>query len=242
MTRKIEKTFEVSVPVERVWSAMTDPEELNRWYFPFTVDDDGTTHIENRGVDQRSEVVEVEPLRKIRTRSEHLGTGDEPFPSPPAGVLEMTVMLQVTETGTRVVITHSGFGEGEDWATLLEAMSLGTDETIADLVLYLTTGVGFPRHPSERSFHGVAWRQRVDALEVTGVAPDSFAERLGLQSGDVLVELGGAAVFGMQDVAFFTREHGPGETVDAAWIRDGKLMRGKAELGVRPTMAAKVTG
>src|SRR5437660_12637920 len=32
-TRTIERTFEVSVPVERAWSAQTDPAEIANWFF-----------------------------------------------------------------------------------------------------------------------------------------------------------------------------------------------------------------
>ena len=54
----------------------------------------------------------------------------------------MNVVFESTDSGTTVVITHSGFGDGEDWEQALEATSRGVDETIADLVCYLETGVG----------------------------------------------------------------------------------------------------
>jgi uncharacterized protein YndB with AHSA1/START domain len=233
MSRKIERRFTVSASVERVWKVMTDPDELNKWYFPITVTEEGTTHTDIRGVDEASEVVDVEPMRMLHMRTSHSGKGEENWPSPPAGTLDMTVVLEATDSGTRVVITHSGFGDGEDWALLLEAMTMGVDEGIADLVLYLETGVPFPRHPSERCFSGIAPKRVPGGVEVMAVAPGSFADRLGLLTGDLLVELGGAAIFGPPELWFFTREHRPGEKSDAAWIRAGQLMRGSAELGSR---------
>jgi len=65
------------------------------------------------------------------------------------------------------------------------------------------------------------------------VQGDTFADRLGIKEGDLLVEMGGASVFGFSEVQFFTKEHGPGESATAAWIREGRLMRGSAELGAR---------
>jgi hypothetical protein len=58
----------------------------------------------------------------------------------------------------------------------------------------------------------------------------SFADHLGLQPGDVLVELGGAAVFGHRELWFFMRQHRPGDDADAAWVRGGQLVRGRARL------------
>jgi S1-C subfamily serine protease len=94
--------------------------------------------------------------------------------------------------------------------------------------------VAFPRHHhGEKSWIGFAAREVRAGLEVASVQPGTFADRLGLKTGDMLVELGGASVFGFAEVQFFTKEHGPGEHAAAAWVREGKLMRGSAELGPR---------
>jgi S1-C subfamily serine protease len=67
-------------------------------------------------------------------------------------------------------------------------------------------------------------------LLVQSVERDTFGAKLGLGAGDLLVELGGAALFGKRELLFFLRGHEPGEQVDAAWVRDGQLRRGRAEL------------
>jgi S1-C subfamily serine protease len=147
----------------------------------------------------------------------------------------MTVVLEATETGTRVTITHSGFSAAED----LSGVGRGVDETIADLILYLETGVAFPRHHhGEQSWIGFSGGEVRAGLQVRSVQPDTFAARLGLQPGDLLVELGGASVFSFAEVQFFTKEHDPGEHAEAAWVRDGQLMRGSAELGPRLPVTA----
>lgn len=231
MTQSFEKTFVVSVPVERAWSAMTDPAELNTWFFPFKVAEDGSTRTEILGEERKTEVVEFEPLRMFRTRTTL--TGREGWGILP-GTREMTVVFEATETGTRITITNSGFGETED----LSAVMRGQSETIADLILYLETGVAFPRHHhGERSWIGFSGREAPAGLEVVSVQPGTFAERLGLKAGDLLVELGGASVFGFAEVQFFTKEHAAGEKAAAAWIRDGQLLRGSAELGERTLVA-----
>ena len=139
------------------------------------------------------------------------------------------------------MITHSGFGDGEDWEQALGATSRGVDETIADLVCYLETGVGVRRHPSMgESFHGIGAREVAAGLEVLSVQPGTFAAELGLAPGDIVVELAGAAVFGFPELNFFIREHRVGEPVAAAWVRNGQISRGTARLGARLPVAFDV--
>jgi carbon monoxide dehydrogenase subunit G len=226
-----ERTFTVSVPVERAWRAMTDPEELNKWYFPFTVAEDGSATTEILGQERASEVVEIEPYKMFHTRT--VLTGGEAW-GIAAGTREMTVVFEAMETGTRITITNAGFGEGEEWERDLENAMRGQAETIKDLVLYLETGVAFPRHHhGENSWIGFKGTETTAGLQVGLVQAGTFASRLGLKAGDILVELGGASVFGFAEVQFFTKEHGAGEQTSAAWVRDGQLMRGSAELGER---------
>jgi uncharacterized protein YndB with AHSA1/START domain len=231
MGRSFEKTFVVAVPVERAWKAMTDPEELNKWYFPVEVSADGSMKTEIIGEQRTSEVVDFEPGRMFKTRTTL--TGREGW-GIVQGTREMTVVFEATESGTRITITNAGFGDTED----LSGVMRGQEETIADLILYLETGVAFPRHHhGVRSWIGFSGGETRAGLWVRSVQPGTFADRLGLQPGDLLVELGGASVFSFAEVQFFTKEHGPGETASAAWVRDGQLMRATAELGPRIPVA-----
>ena len=137
-------------------------------------------------------------------------------------------------SATRITISRSGFGTGEDWAAILESATNGIDESIADLVLYLETGVSFARHPVQVCYPGLWGRGAHGGLLVESVIDDTFAERLGLRSGDVIVELDGAAVFGNRELMFFARTHEPGDFGRAVWVRNGELQRGHAELSTRP--------
>jgi uncharacterized protein YndB with AHSA1/START domain len=232
MGKSFEKTFVVAVPVERAWQAMTDPAELNQWYFPVRVGDDGSLETEILGQERPTEVVDFEPGKMFRTRTAM--TGREAWGVSP-GTREMTVVFEALESGTRITITNAGFGEHDD----LSGVMRGQEETIADLVLYLETGVAFPRHHhGEKSWIGFSGRERRCGLEVMSVQPGTFAEGLGLRTGDILVELGGASVFSFAEVQFFTKEHAPGEEVSAAWVRNGQLMRGMAKLGPRLAVVA----
>jgi len=44
---------------------MTDPAELNKWYFPFERAEDGSTKTEILGQERKTEVVEFEPNRAV---------------------------------------------------------------------------------------------------------------------------------------------------------------------------------
>ena len=67
-------------------------------------------------------------------------------------------------------------------------------------------------------------------MVVHAVVADSFAARLGIEPGDIVVELGGAAVFGLRELVFFRRVFAAGQAADVAWVHDGELMRGREVL------------
>jgi uncharacterized protein YndB with AHSA1/START domain len=227
VSRKYERVFTVSVPVERAFDAMTNPEELENWMAPLRQVDDRTFRTEAPlDLDLGQIVVEeYEVNRRLRYVEPHEGR---------SFTTEVTVVFEELERGTRITFTRAGFDDGEDWDGLFDATAAGTDETLADLILYLETGVAFPRHFSEKSYHGLDPAIDTPAgVVVTDVATGTFADRLGLRRGDLLVELGGAAVYRRSDLWFFVREHGAGEEADAAWVREGRLVRGRAVLGLR---------
>jgi hypothetical protein len=137
------------------------------------------------------------------------------------GYAEVTVTFEDHGSGTRITITRSGFGDGPDWDAALESVGRGLEESIADFVLYVETGVALPRHPARRSGTGIVGHDAPAGLRVHSVDRDTF---------DLLVELGGGALFGNRELLFFMREHAPGEQVDATWVRDGQLCRGSSGL------------
>jgi hypothetical protein len=200
------------------------------------VSDDESHTTEILGEERASKVVEYEPPHRLRTVTTM--TGREGFGVKP-GTREMTIVLEAADSGTRVVITNSGFGDGAEWDADLEAVTHGLGETVADLQLYLQTGVAFPRH--HRGVHvdlGFSAKKIPAGVEVEAVQAGSFADKLGLEPGDVVVELDGAGVFGFAELQYFTKTHTPGDKAEAGWIRSGQLTRGSAELGARLPVAS----
>jgi uncharacterized protein YndB with AHSA1/START domain len=232
VTLENERSFEVPVPVERAWAALTDPAQLALWYFPVEpVGDDGSIRAEICGVERTTEVVGGERHRFFHTRTEL--SGREAFGVVP-GARDMRVAFAPTAGGTRITITHSGWPDTAAGDCDRRATAHGSGETVADLQLYLRTGVAFPRHHREvKCDLGLSLYPGPAGLEVRDVQPGGFGARAGLAPGDLLVELDGASLFGLAEVAFFTKLRRAGDRAHARWIRAGTLNEGDAELGER---------
>ena len=92
-------------------------------------------------------------------------------------------------------------------------------------------GVVFPRHTQgETNYLGLSVREVAAGFQVVAVRPATYADRVGMKPGDLLVELAGAGIYRQSQLAFFTREHRSSAGIEAAWVRRGKLMRGSATL------------
>jgi S1-C subfamily serine protease len=69
---------------------------------------------------------------------------------------------------------------------------------------------------------------------VADVASDSAAGKAGIKEGDVIVEIDGAKVDSVDDVASAVRKHAPGDQIDVVIVRDGQQQTVTVTLGERP--------
>ncbi|MDP2577086.1 MAG: M28 family peptidase [Candidatus Palauibacterales bacterium] len=67
-------------------------------------------------------------------------------------------------------------------------------------------------------------------VRLTGVRPDSPAERAGLQGGDIVIEFGGTRVLNLYDYTYALRAHSPGDTVAITVKRNGRELELSAVL------------
>jgi uncharacterized protein YndB with AHSA1/START domain len=224
---RYEKTFALSVPVDKAWEAFTDPSLIEVWL---------TGTVEKADVRPGGQIawaadeygqmvwdiIDVEPGRRLTYREA-------------AGILpvatEVTVIFEEVEAGTRLTVTQSGFGEGVDWQAQIDSVGLGWVQTLAALDLYLRTGVRLDRFFTFRSDLGFHADDVLAGPLVRTVSDGSFAARAGVEPGDIVVRLGDAPVFGRSDLWLFTREHDAGEQVEIAYARDGEVRVGRAALG-----------
>jgi uncharacterized protein YndB with AHSA1/START domain len=66
MSGTYERTFSVSVPVERAWRACTDPNELAQWFFTPTGTDEGEARFDLFGTEVAWTILELDPPRRLR--------------------------------------------------------------------------------------------------------------------------------------------------------------------------------
>lgn len=102
--------------------------------------------------------------------------------------------------------------------------------------------------PEERAYLGVQIRDMSPALAaqleldpdlegalVMGLFPDGPAEDAGIEQGDVIVEIGGIAIDGVDDVTTALRESDPGDIVEVVVVRDDQEEIFEVEVETRPT-------
>ena len=218
MSGKWERTFAIAVPVERVWEAFTNPEELAVMLNP-----PAGKGIQ-RDVSSRFQVLEAEPLKKLRWVQER---GDLPEKS------EFTVVFESTEGGSRISVTRCGFGEGEDADIFSVSNSLGWEHGFKDLVLYLETGLMVKRHYDGCSLSclGMAYVETDGGIEVRQVGREGFAAEAGLARGDRLVRLGGTAVYTRSDLWVLNGTHPVATELEIEFIRGSELHRTRGRTG-----------
>ncbi len=211
MSAKYERTFLVAVPVERAWAAFAEPREREAWM--------GTPPLDAFEPGE-VKIGAVEPDRLSWSQSQ----------SGLDGWHETTVTFEAVASGTRITIVRSGFGDSEDWRHYAGNTARGWDEMIADLILYLETGVRGSRHFPLRSGLGATLLESGPGVRVTHVVPGGFAAKAGMQAGDLLLRLNGAGMVHLSDVAVVGREHAPGDEIEAEYVRGREVLRGRAPL------------
>lgn len=196
-----EATFSIAVDRDAAWRRLTEtPSEPGR-----------EGHFWLPGFDSAVTVVEAdEPSRLLVTKDEE-----------PCAGTEIVITLEEAETGTRIHVVQSRFG---DWlGSMRPLMEVGWRQIVADLQAYLATGVHARRFLRPFSDFGAATTAADGGLRITNVQAEGLASRLGLVEGDLLVELDGAAVIGLDDLFTLLRlEHG--EPTKAVYIRGGRLV------------------
>jgi uncharacterized protein YndB with AHSA1/START domain len=220
---KYSRTLEFSFPIARAWSLFTDPVETRAWLLPFEEASDGESVATIEGQPHVSlSVVEFAPPKFLRVK---MSGGNVP------GHVETTTTLEETKSGTKVTLSHLGFGDATAWEIFGGSFSTGWDEATTDLMLYVHSGIKSPRHIDDRRASIAAWPVRRNwGIELAEVFPGGFADQAGMKAGDILLKLDRMGVYQIADLWAFTRARSAGEEVAVEYIRKGELRTGKGRI------------
>jgi uncharacterized protein YndB with AHSA1/START domain len=230
MTAGYARTFVVAAPVERAWQAFVDPRQREAWIAP-----PGHDVVENPAAqfpEDGCPPIEVK-LGDVELHRRLSWSVGQTMPSGSRTWLDVCVTFEAVDAGTRVTLTRSSPAASDEGELLDQCTRMGLDQELTDLIAYLETGVNVSRHFASRSSIGASLRDTPAGLCVAQVIPGGFAAQAGLQTGDLLVSIGGAGTYTRSDISFLQRERDPGEELEVTAVRDGALLRFRARLSER---------
>jgi len=201
-TDRFETTFSISASPDVVWKRLDERDGDGHWVLP--------------GFAGLGEEIEVEPGSRLHVRK---------VTEPCAGS-EIVVVLEHEPSGTKVTVSQSGFPAWFAFAT--DAFAIGWRHIVADLALYLDTGVRGERHARAWAMLGCSLRETTPGLEVIEVMPDTLAAKIGLAPGDVLLTVGGAPIVTRTELETIMRIAG-GTDIEVEWAHgdEHRTARGK---------------
>lgn len=177
--KKIDLSIELDAPVEAVWKAISDAEELRRWYPLNAAVEPGVggsvTLDWGPGCAGTGRIVAWDEGEHLRYAEEWPGMEESQA---------VAVDYRIESSGGRTVLrmVHSGFSADEDWAEMIDTMDSGWRYFLWNLKHYLERHRGTPRR--------MVWERRR-----IGVPKPEAWERLfgagGLVAGSLPVEEGG---------------------------------------------------
>ncbi len=214
MGRFIEDRFEAEFVVnqsqEEVWDSLQKKGEVEAAWL--------SAWPRMPGFETTGEILEVEAPKSIRVLKV----------AEPCKGSEIAISLESVENGTKVLVVQSGFPA---WVKeSLESFEIGGNQIIADLILFLEHGVVISRHSMPWAFSGFTASEVDTGLEIRAVVPGFYAEKSGLQPGDLLMTLGGAPVFTQLCLQAMMRVFKQGDEIEATWVRNNELQRGTGAL------------
>jgi uncharacterized protein YndB with AHSA1/START domain len=159
------------------------------------------------------------------------------------GYTDVTIQLSMEEDGTRVDILHAGFGQSEVWDEIRKESQRGWEISLENLESIFETGVDLriARRPLLGIFAADFNEQIAKDLGVPvtkGVRIDRAveglgAEKAGLTSSDVIIEMAGKDVNGFADFGIALEGKQAGDVIPVAFYRGPEKHAVKMELSGR---------
>lgn len=132
--RSIEKDLFIKATPQRVFQALTEKAELERW-FAQTAELDlrpggAISFYWGPGVFESGQIVALDPPHRLSYTWEAM----EPSP------VTITFKLNAENDGTRLHLIHTGIGEGKDWDHYYNLRNNGWNVHLTHLTTWLETG------------------------------------------------------------------------------------------------------
>lgn len=142
--------------------------------------------------------------------------------------------LKPVEGGTRVTLTHSGFGTGKKWAGRAEEAEREWNGGLDNLQSVLETGVDLRQAKSPRLGLGWETASGETGAVATTIIVGGPCDQAGLCQGDIIVNFAGRKVRNDQDLMAIFRSCRVGQCVKMVYLRAGKRHSTTVELSARP--------
>ena len=189
--RRHETVVEIDAPVEAVWQAISDAEQITRWFAPYAKVEPGpdggmvggTMWLSwGEGVQGTTTIEIWEPNRRLRAVSERGaydvgGTMEELKTDQAPARVAVDYMLEARGGTTVLRLVHSGFGRGAEWDAEFEGTRNGWP------IVFRVLKHGLEVHPREPA-------RQVNISMPVNMQPDKIWDRLlgaqldGLRAGD----------------------------------------------------------
>ena len=149
------------------------------------------------------------------------------------------------ESATRVTLTHSGLGPGEEWSEAAFQDKRGWESALENLQSVLETGTDL--RIARRPMFGMSSGNNLDdaltaklgvpvseGLWLGGLVDGLGAQKAGLQKDDVVVSLGDRPVVNFATFATALQSHRAGDKVDIGFYRGSERRTVTMQLSERP--------
>jgi len=227
----VQREVVIHADADQVWKALTDPNELNRWYTKECEIDlrlgGKVKMVHGWGAWTEGTITELIDGQRLVYQ-----TGDDS---------ETIIMLREDEDGVRVTIEYRMLFIGDDGIGMSENMAFGTEQFMKNAKSVLETGTDLRfffwpswiglSHTSIRPDHHLNVEHGTYVLNVPEQSP---AYLCGLRRGDIIVEANGKKVKHYEDLETIIWSVKPEDQLTMKVVREGKPIQLACTVAAHP--------